>query len=314
MSLNPPISVVMSVRNDVAHVERSVLSIRNQTRDDFEFLIIDDGSTDGTLEILKHHAAEDLRLRIVTQDRQGLTHSLRRGCAEAKGDFIARQDSGDESQPHRLETSVEVLRKNPGVGFVCGTTEYYGPRGEPLHVTKCFENTPGRYPNIDLGGPGPSHHGATMFRRDLYERVGGYRPVFAMAQDWDLWFRLIEVAEFFALPEPGYRAQVDPWGISMSKRDVQRRFGRLAAECHRARISGQSEQAFLSEAAELSRNLPSSEPRDPTIGLYFIGSLLLTNRNPQARTYLAEAVRRRPWDPKIWLKLLRAMNLFAVRK
>lgn len=311
MAADPPVSFVMSVCDAASSVERTVGSVLNQSYGDFEFLIVDDGSTDGTADILDTLRAKDSRIRILPQKNLGLTRSLIRGCSEARGELIARQDAGDESLPGRLASLVRVLAGETAVGFACGSTDFSGPGGETLYESRSVagDGPFGVRERIALGGPGPSHHGAVIFRRGLYERVGGYREAFAMAQDWDLWFRLIEVSRFQAVDELHYRAWVDPHGISMAGKDLQRRYGALAAECHRLRMLGRSDAGPCSEAVTLGGSARNRRDKNPADGFYFIGSLLLENGNPACRKYLLEALRARPRSPKIWCKLMRSLSL-----
>jgi len=297
MKIRPPsISVVMAVRNGAAHVRETLGSLRAETDPDMEILVVDDGSTDETAAIVAD--AGDPRIRILRTESRGLTAALQTGCAAARGEFIARQDCGDLSVPPRLAALRASLAANPAAGFACGATEFVGPAGERLFVAD--SGGPGLISQIQRGGPGPSHHGATMFRRDLYNKAGGYRTAFRMAQDWDLWLRLIEISRFLALDEIQYRARVDPLGISMTNKRVQDQLGRLAENAHHLRASGLDESPVLEKARELS-NKPRAGGR-PEAGFYFIGSLLAAGRDKRARRYFLQAALVRPTNLKAWLR------------
>src|SRR5262245_46907857 len=103
----------MCVYNDAAYVAAAVESIVAQTMTDWEFIIVDDGSTDETSAILRQCSNRDPRIRIIRQDNAGLTAALVRGCAAAQGEFIARQDADDLSLPDRFTRQVELLRATP---------------------------------------------------------------------------------------------------------------------------------------------------------------------------------------------------------
>lgn len=307
--MNPDVSVVMGVHNGASSLERTVRSILSQDCGALEFLVVDDGSTDGTPELLAELAQEDKRLRIVTQENGGLTRALMRGCAESRGQYIARQDAGDVSMPGRLAALVEVLDADERVGFACGSTEFFGPGGEPLYVAGSAgaEGRFGALERIALGGPGPSHHGATMIRRSAYEASGGYRAAFAMAQDWDLWFRLIESSRFYAVDAIHYRAEVNPMGISMAGLANQRTLGKLAGKAHELRALGLSDAECCAEAEAIGRG--RSGGSKSAAGNYFLGSLLLGQKNPGCRKYLLEAAFERPQHLKTWLLLLKSFTL-----
>jgi glycosyltransferase involved in cell wall biosynthesis len=307
--MNPEVSVVMGVRNGASSLERTVRSILAQSYDAFEFLVVDDGSTDETPGILASLAKEDQRLRILTQENGGLTRALMRGCAESRGRYIARQDAGDVSLPGRLAALAEVLDADESVGFACGSTEFFGPGGEALYVASSA-GVDGRFGALDriaLGGPGPSHHGATMIRRSLYEQSGGYRAAFAMAQDWDLWFRLIESSRFYAVDAIHYQAEVNPMGISMAGIQNQRALGKLAEEAHRLRMLGHPDAGCCAEAKVIGRGGPGR--KSSADGHYFLGALLLARGHPICRKYLLQAALERPQHLKTWLLLLKSFTL-----
>jgi len=130
----PEISIVMSVYNDEKYVTRSVQSLLAQSFSKFELIVINDGSTDRTQEILEKFAANDLRVRVINQENTGLTRALIRGCNEAVGQFIARQDADDWSMPERFQKQLELIQSDPEIGFVSCATQYVGPEDEPLEI------------------------------------------------------------------------------------------------------------------------------------------------------------------------------------
>lgn len=308
--MNPKVSVVMGVHNGASSLERTVRSILSQECGLLEFLVVDDGSTDGTPGILSELAHGDQRLRVLTQENSGLTRALMRGCAESRGRYIARQDAGDVSMPGRLAALADVLDADEHVGFACGSTEFFGPGGEPLSVAGSAgaDGRFGALERIAPGGPGPSHHGATMIRRSAYETSGGYRAAFAMAQDWDLWFRLIESSRFYAVDAIHYRAEVNPLGISMAGLKTQRTLGKLAEKAHQLRKLGLSDAGCCAEAEAIGRSR-SAGRKSSAAGNYFLGSLLLGQKNPGCRKYLLEAAFERPQHLKTWLLLLKSFTL-----
>src|SRR5260370_34687140 len=113
----PPVSVVMSVYNGARFLDQAINSIRAQTYRDFEFIIVDDGSTDETPALLSGHAMADSRIRILSQENRGLIESLNRGFAAATGTYIARMDADDVAKPYRLEKQLDFLTANPGIAL-----------------------------------------------------------------------------------------------------------------------------------------------------------------------------------------------------
>ncbi len=173
----PQVSVVMSVYNGAATLTGTMDSFLAQEGVTFEFIVVNDGSTDGGGAILNDYARRDSRVRVIHQENTGLTRALIRGCAEARGQYIARQDAGgDVSLPGRLARQFAFLESNPTVALTSCGTRFVGPEGEFLYemVQQGDELQRGlEQLRIDQIR-GPSHHGSTMFRRAAYQCVGGY--------------------------------------------------------------------------------------------------------------------------------------------
>src|SRR5215467_1447738 len=123
MKTYPEVSVVMSVYNGASHLVATLDSILSQEGVEFEFIVVNDGSTDNSGQILDEYAQRDSRLRVIQQDNTGLTRALIRGCDAARGEFIARQDAGDISLPGRLKSQVIVLRDQEDCIFVSCWTD-----------------------------------------------------------------------------------------------------------------------------------------------------------------------------------------------
>lgn len=194
----PVVSVIMSVYNGEQFLSAAIDSILEQRFEDFEFIIINDGSTDGTHGIIqKHH---DARIILVNQQNQGLTKALNRGLQLARGKFIVRQDADDISLPARLLTQFEYLNSNKDISLVGSAisvideygrkqSDYFYP-SEHLEIVKRL-----------FRGGNPLPHSTLMFRRDIVREIGGYNELFAKAQDVDLILRLVECSKISSIPE-----------------------------------------------------------------------------------------------------------------
>ncbi len=307
----PRISVVMSVFNSEAHLRESVESVLGQTLTDFEFIIVNDGSTDGSTEMLNKFAAADARVRIVLQENTGLTRALITGCRLARGEFIARQDDDDRSHFERFARQLAFLNQHPGVGFVGCATRYIGPMGEPLELVTRDSDPVIASRKLADERCGPPAHGGVMFRRALYEQVGGYRGEFYLGQDSDLWLRMIEHAQFACIPEESYYFRRHAASVSSRHRDAQQAFGWLSHDCRAARAEGLSEAPYLTRAQEVSdrvraeRRLSKSVAPDLELN-YLLGSRLAQEGRAEARGYLWSVVRQRPWHWKAWVRLLQS--------
>ena len=192
MSKNPPVaSVIMSVYNGEEYLDQAVKSILAQTFTDFEFIIINDASSDNTSAILdKYH--DNRIIRVNNEKNIGLTSSLNKGIAIALGEFIARQDADDISHPERLDVQCKYLENNPSVGLIGSCPwiiDFNGQQIKKLRLPLApnFED-----PNLVRN---PFCHGSIIVRRSVLAKAGGYREFFQVSQDHDLWRRLSEFCQ-----------------------------------------------------------------------------------------------------------------------
>ena len=309
----PEVSVVMSVYNAADYLETAIQSILTQENVSLELIVIDDGSTDGSPDILRRLAKDDNRVRLFVQANAGLTLSLIYGCQLARGEFIARQDADDVSLPDRLRKQRDSLKADESLAFVSCNAIYMGPNDEmleqiirptdPVEATRqlLFEET------------GPPAHGSVMMRRTSYEFVGGYREQFYFAQDSDLWLRLGRVGQIKYLPETLYAWRVSPSGISTLRQAQQLRFGDLGHACHAAVLRGDSESKYLNQAAELSRTIRHEKQQPSRLcarakawGHYRIGTTLARQGDSRARDYFWQTIKSQPWHVRAWIRLFQS--------
>lgn len=312
----PEISVVMSVFNGAKSLSATLESVLGQEDCKLEFIVVDDGSRDETGRILGDWAARDPRLHTIRLPRnEGLTKALIRGCAEARGTLIARQDCGDVSLPGRMAAQAQVLLGNNKLSFVSCWTRVCTARGEFLFESRGSGLASDPTEIIDLSTPhgvldGPTHHGSVMFRRVAYEEVGGYRPHFYYGQDWDLWYRLAERGEFLMLQDVYYEARLAEGDISMMNKEHQSRFGDQSLRALQLRMAGESEEPALIDAARIRSQLHDTRISRQKAGqqFYFLGECLRQNGNKNAAGYyLRKAIGENPLLAKAWLRLLQLL-------
>lgn len=302
----PQVSVVMGVFNGGSELGPTLESILSQQGCDLEFIVVDDGSTDETPRILAACAADDPRLRVITQANTGLTRALARGCAEARGDFIARQDCGDRSLPGRLARQVALLQQRPDAVMVASGARFLGPAGEPLFVsTREAGELHQGLAKLDVDAiQGPPHHGATMFRRLAYERAGGYRAAFTVAQDIDLWLRLWEIGACMGDPEILYEATMQAGSISARRRSDQFRMCTLAIACANERRQGRSDADLLDTPPAAAARRPVGPRVERARFFYFVGACLRRSDPRGARAYFWRAFRENPLMVKALVRLI----------
>lgn len=176
----------MSVYNNANFVSKAIESILNQTFTDFEFIIVDDGCTDDTLEIIKNFAQQDKRIKIIrNRINIGLTKSLNKAIKRAQGEHIARQDADDISLPQRFERQLTFLERHPNYAFCGGFGEIRFKsqiRGKFYEIDEIRRNL-----IIDNCFP----HTSVMIRKSILEKYGYYDEKYLYSQDYELWARLI---------------------------------------------------------------------------------------------------------------------------
>jgi glycosyltransferase involved in cell wall biosynthesis len=179
------VSVVLAARDEVASVGRAVESILAQTLEDWELVVVDDGSRDGTADVVAAYGDE--RIRVLREAARGLPGALNRGIGAARAPLVARQDADDVSLPERLARQARFLEEHEDVAVVGAAWRELGPDGRP--VTPRTRFVPGRLDEA-LVRFNPIVHTSAMFRREAVAAVGGYDESLPYAADYDLWLRL----------------------------------------------------------------------------------------------------------------------------
>ena len=190
----------MSCYNAERYLSEAIESILSQTLKDFELILIDDGSTDNSLELVRRYAAEDDRIVVIEKENTGLADSLNQGIKAARGEWIARLDADDVALPCRLKEQIRFVQKHPEhvvVGSGCIVIDQEGkeirryryPSGTRLFVSQ-LERGRSSFP-----------HSTAFFRTTAVRDIFGYRPRIYRAQDKDLWLRLSALGEIGCLPE-----------------------------------------------------------------------------------------------------------------
>ena len=229
---NPKVTVLMSVYNGGKYLQEAIDSILGQTFKDFEFLIINDGSTDKTGEILKSY--NDPRIKIINNNKNiGLTKSLNKGLKLARGEYIARQDADDISLPTRFEEELKFFEKNSNVALV--GTDYFliNEKDEIIHTVNCF--TENRKLKEKLLEGNQFAHGSIIFKKECVEKVGMYREEFKFAQDFDFTLRISEEFDVANIPKSLYKWRINIDSVSVKKKTLQDKYALLAIELAKER-------------------------------------------------------------------------------
>lgn len=213
----------MPVYNAEKYLETAIESILNQTFREYEFIIVDDHSSDSSWEIIKTYTKRDKRI-VPLRNEQNLrtTRSLNRGLKIAKGKYIARMDADDWSYPYRLQKQFEFMEKNPDMGVSGGAVEICNKDLKVKNVRK--------YPLSDTQARkiifrySPFAHPATIWRKSDIQKVGGYNERIPLSQDLDLYFRIGNICKFANLPDVLLKLRTHNDSSSIVKGKYQEQF------------------------------------------------------------------------------------------
>lgn len=219
MKNNALVSVIMPVYNVKQYVRSALESILNQTYSNFEFIIIDDDSNDGTFEILKSFKKKDKRIILRRNKKNlGVTKSLNKALRLTKGKYIARMDADDWSYPERFELQVKLMKDNPDVVVSGSYIEVCDSKLRLRYVRKY---------NIDdisirkhLFRYSPFAHPTTIWQAKVFKREL-YNEAINVSQDYELYFRVGKIGKFMNLDKPLLKLRIHEHSVSTTKNDLQ---------------------------------------------------------------------------------------------
>jgi glycosyltransferase involved in cell wall biosynthesis len=251
--MTPAVSVLMAVRNGGPHLDASIASIAQQTFTDWEMLVVDDASDDGTPQVLAQWAATDPRIRVVTNAANiGQTASLNKGLRECRADWVARQDADDLSDPRRLAAQIRFLENHPDIVLLGTQGILIDEAGKKVGLL----DVPGGEAGILWTSMflNPFLHTSVVFRRvNALEKHGGYDENFRIAQDYDLWVRMLNASPTANLPARLVSYRRSDGSLS--------RAGRSIAEEEADRVSRRQTQQLLGRALSSEESALCSEFR-----------------------------------------------------
>ena len=193
------ISVVMSVYNSENYLEEAILSILNQTYKNFEFIIINDGSTDRSLDIIEKYAKKDNRIKVISRENRGLIYSLNEGIKLSKGKYIVRMDSDDISLENRFQKQIEFMENNLDVG-VCGTNIIAFDDTKEF-ISSFYQDD--KMLKAETLFSSPFAHPSVIIRKEIIEKYNlFYDEEFLFAEDLELWGRMAKYTNFHNIKEP----------------------------------------------------------------------------------------------------------------
>ncbi len=218
----PKISVIMPVFNSRKYVDKAIISILNQDFADFEFLIFDDGSSDGSLKRLDYFAARDPRIKVFRRTHGGLTRLLNEGIELAKGELIARMDSDDIAAPNRFSMQLAFLEENPDYVAVGSQVMIIDPDGFPIGFTEPpLTHEDIEYTHLQVDENTVICHPSLLVKKSALSAINGYRESLETAEDRDLYLRLALIGKLGNINQPLLKYRRHFKTVSHTKRKRQ---------------------------------------------------------------------------------------------
>lgn len=298
----PRISVVMCVYNAERFLPETVRAVLAQTCADFELIAVNDGSGDRSLEILRRFEKQDDRVRVITRENRGIAASANEGIAASRGPYIARHDSDDVSFSTRLEKQARYLDEHPEVVAVGAQMQVTDPYGLPVETTSFPLDHAGIERQLLRGSGWNLPQPAAMFRREAFDRVGGYRQQFSNSEDLDLFLRLAMVGRLANLDEP-----LVAWRRHLQS--VNHARGATQAAMKRDIIADALRARGLIVPADLESTLAYTVPLPAWKQLCIWGWKALRGGNAKiARLHAWDAIKHRPTSGEAWKLALCAVR------
>ncbi|MBW4575402.1 MAG: glycosyltransferase family 2 protein [Aphanothece sp. CMT-3BRIN-NPC111] len=239
------ISVVIPAYNASKFIEPAIESILKQTFQEFEVIVVDDGSTDNTLEILKRYSEQDARVRVIQCEHGGLSRALNRGIGEAKYPWIARMDADDIALPERFQKQIDAAATNPHVVAWGTYAHHINSKGKILSLARSGTTTEKEFNDLRSNG----HlvqliHPTVLLKKEVLLKIGGYKTEFEPVEELELFDRMAEYGPTLAIPEPLLLYRVHSGSVSMQRFFFQRLLMRYVVARHRSRLAGHEELSF----------------------------------------------------------------------
>ncbi len=234
---SPEVSVLVSCYNGDRWLSEAIDSVLAQNFEDFELILIDDGSTDDTWSIIQSYCVRDRRVVAISKKNTGLADSLNVGLAQAKGNWIARLDQDDLCEPTRLDEQINFVRNNPDVVLLGTGFLEFGKKGvirthiypsSHRKLVRRLERSQGFFP-----------HSSAFYRADVVRQVGGYNLRIRWADDWRLWLELSLRGKITTLPKPLVRIRKHSDQMSLEGNGRNQLCDAIASSvCHFLRKTG----------------------------------------------------------------------------
>jgi glycosyltransferase involved in cell wall biosynthesis len=290
----PVLSVVMPLYNGEAYLGATLDGILTQSFEDFELLIMDDGSTDGSVALAQDYASRDGRIQVFKRENRGIPKTVNELFSMICGRFVTRSDADDISEPGRFALQLAHLDAHPDVVALGGQALYMDEEARPIFVPRLPLNHD-RIDEMNLGGRTAFVQSSVMMRADAVRKIGGYDEGYPFAQDLEMWLRLAEIGQLENLEDVILRYRFTTSGISGSSVTRQSQLARQACEAAWAR-RGLPEKPFVTDHWR-----PGSDPASRhDFFLKWGWQAWRSGHADTARHFFAQATKMRPLSLPAW--------------
>lgn len=281
----PQITVLMPAYNAGKYIGDAIASVLEQTFADFELLIVNDGSTDNTIDVIR--SFDDPRIVVICQDNKGIADALNNGLKYARAPYIARFDADDICYPQRLQLQYSFMVANPQYSVIGSAADYIDMEGHFL-----FTHKPPAFDNDDIQqlkySVCPFIHSSVFYKKDMVISKGGYNEHAYTFEDHFLWVNILKDQQACNLAQPLIKVRLNPESITIDEKWRPRKFRDIKYATLKSRTISERDGMLLAEIAEKQYSAKVKQ------GSYYAlcgKKLLLNNFQPQkARVHVARAI------------------------
>lgn len=285
----PKITVLMPAYNAGKYIGDAIASVLSQTFTDFELLIINDGSTDDTIDVI--NSFDDPRIVLIYQENKGIAQALNNGLKYARAPFIARFDADDICYPQRLQQQYDFMLANPEYSVIGSAADYIDMDGVFL-----FTHKPPAFSNDEIQllkySVCPFIHSCVFYKKEMVISKGGYNEHAYTFEDHFLWVNILKDQKAYNLPQPLIKVRLNPESITIDEKWRSRKFRDIKYTTLKKRSITQTEGVLLAEIGEKQISTKIKH------GAYYAlcgKKLLLNNFQPRlARVHMARAISLSP--------------------
>lgn len=287
---NVNVTVLMPVYNAEMYLKEAIDSILNQTYTEFEFLIINDGSTDRTLEILNTYT--DQRLKIITQENAGVAKALNNGLDQARGKYIVRMDADDISYPHRIERLVKYISENPEYIAIGSDINWIDKDGDFIFEFK-NESLTDEQIRLNFLKVNPFIHASMIFLKQEALDAGKY-PILLNFEDYGMWANLLKRGKLCNLPEVLMDCRFSPASVSIDEADLGAEYAAFKQKALTKGFLSQDDQINLKKLIQSF----DADKKETSYRRMLAKKFLWNNYQPKkARKNLNYTIKKEPFNP-----------------